>query len=63
MITLEELLKHVETQARMADEHRCDAIERESYGAEITYWAGRQAAWEDAADLIRHYLKGENDES
>ncbi len=63
MSRVTELLKHVEVQARMANEHRSLEIERGGHATEIEYWRGRQDAWIDAADLIRHYLGGGEDAS
>ena len=63
MSKVSELLKHVEVQTRMANEYRSLAIERGSYVATVEYWRGREDAWIDAADLIRHYLGGDEGES
>ena len=63
MSKVSELLKHVKTNAVMADEHRCDAIKSRSSAMSIEYWRGRRDAWADAADLILHYLKGEFDDA
>ena len=63
MSKVSELLKHVEVQTRMANEHRSLEIERGGYATTIEYWRGRENAWIDAADLIRHYLGGDENES
>ena len=63
MSKVSDLLKHVEVQISMANEHRSLAIERGGYATTIEYWRGREDAWIDAEDLIRHYLGGDEDES
>ena len=63
MSKVSELLKHVEVQTRMANEHRSLEIERGGYATTIEYWRGRENTWIDAADLIRHYLGGDENES
>lgn len=63
MSRVSELLKHVEAKTRMANEHRSFEIMRGGHATTIEYWRGRLDSWIDAADLIRYYLGGDEDES